>query len=78
MVCFTGGRSPPEGSKVLGNFYPRYGGLGGCTEHNALVGLLPTVNDMAYIANITGDSSWELSNMRTFYEKLEDAQYPNR
>ncbi|KAI0451604.1 choline dehydrogenase [Xylaria acuta] len=72
---YYSGRNPPEGSTVLGNFYPRYGGLGGCTEHNALVGLLPTKNDMGYIANITGDSSWELSNMRQFYEKIEDAQY---
>ncbi|KAI0875587.1 choline dehydrogenase [Hypoxylon argillaceum] len=74
---YYSGRSPPEGSTVLGNFYPRYGGLGGCTEHNALVGLLPTKNDMAYIANITKDPSWELDSMRTFYETIEDAQYPN-
>ncbi len=60
---------------MLGNFYPRYGGLGGCTEHNALVGLLPTKNDYEYIVNITGDHSWELSNMRTYYEKLAAAQY---
>ncbi|KAJ8113133.1 hypothetical protein ONZ43_g5221 [Nemania bipapillata] len=77
MTSTTVVATPPEGSTVLGNFYPRYGGLGGCTEHNALVGLLPTKNDMAYIANITGDPSWELSNMRSFYELLEDAQYPN-
>ncbi|KAF2970793.1 hypothetical protein GQX73_g2747 [Xylaria multiplex] len=74
---YYSGQNPPEGSTMLGNFYPRYGGLGGCTEHNALVGLLPTKNDLGYIANITGDSSWELSNMRKFYEKLENAQYPN-
>ncbi|KAI1175547.1 choline dehydrogenase [Nemania sp. FL0916] len=73
---YYSGRSPPEGSKMLGNFYPRYGGLGGCTEHNALVGLLPTKNDYAYVANITGDSTWELSNMRKYLKKLENAQYP--
>ncbi|GAW21165.1 hypothetical protein ANO14919_106820 [Xylariales sp. No.14919] len=75
---YYSGRSPPEGSKVLGNFYPRYGGLGGCTEHNALVGLLPTKNDLGYIANITGDSSWELSNMRKYYQKLENAGYVDK
>ncbi|RYC65055.1 hypothetical protein CHU98_g1153 [Xylaria longipes] len=74
---FYSGRNPPADSTMLGNFYPRYGGLGGCTEHNALVGLLPTKNDLGYIANLTGDSSWELSNMRKYYEKLENAQYPN-
>ncbi|KAI1754027.1 choline dehydrogenase [Xylaria castorea] len=73
---YYSGSTPPKGSTVLGNFYPRYGGLGGCTEHNALVGLIPSKNDYAYIANITGDSSWELSNMRKYYEKLENAQYP--
>ncbi|KAI0815799.1 choline dehydrogenase [Xylaria sp. FL0064] len=72
---YYSGRDVPEGSKMLGNFYPRYGGLGGCTEHNALVGLLPTVNDFGYIANITGDSSWELSNVRKYYNKLVNAQY---
>ncbi|TGJ79813.1 hypothetical protein E0Z10_g8963 [Xylaria hypoxylon] len=74
---YYSGRDPPANSTVLGNFYPRFGGLGGCTEHNALVGLLPTKNDLGYIANITGDSSWELSHMRKYYEKLESAQYPN-
>ncbi|KAI0525952.1 choline dehydrogenase [Xylaria bambusicola] len=75
---FTGKNSEiPEGSKPLGNFYPRYAGLGGCTEHNALVGLLPTKNDLGYIANLTGDSSWELENMRKYYEKLSNAQYLN-
>ncbi|KAI0097368.1 choline dehydrogenase [Nemania sp. FL0031] len=73
---YYSGRNVPEGSTMLGNFYPRYGGLGGCTEHNALVGLLPTKNDLGYIANITKDPSWELSNMRKYYEKLENAQYP--
>ncbi|KAJ2997901.1 hypothetical protein NUW58_g478 [Xylaria curta] len=72
---YYSGTNPPKGSTVLGNFYPRYGGLGGCTEHNALVGLLPSKNDMAYIADITGDRSWELPNMRKYYEKLVDAQY---
>ncbi|KAH8165113.1 choline dehydrogenase [Xylaria polymorpha] len=74
---YYSGRSPPEGSTVLGNFYPRYGGLGGCTEHNALVGLLPSKNDYAYVANITKDPSWELSNMRKYYDKITNAQYLN-
>ncbi|KAI0971338.1 choline dehydrogenase [Xylaria arbuscula] len=74
---YYSGVDVPEGSTVLGNFYPRYGGLGGCTEHNALVGLLPSVNDFAYIANITKDPSWELANVRKYYEKLVNAQYLN-
>ncbi|KAI0478107.1 choline dehydrogenase [Xylaria cf. heliscus] len=74
---YYSGRNPPEGSTVLGNFYPRYGGLGGCTEHNALVGLLPTKNDLGYIANITNDPTWELSNIRKYYDKIANAQYLN-
>ncbi|KAI0158334.1 GMC oxidoreductase [Xylariaceae sp. FL1272] len=73
---YYSGVNPPEGSKVLGNFYPRYGGLGGCVEHNALVGLLPSKNDFDDIANLTGDPAWTNDNMRQYYEKLENAQYP--
>ncbi|KAI3318103.1 GMC oxidoreductase [Xylariaceae sp. AK1471] len=73
---YYSGVNPPQGSTVLGNFYPRYGGLGGCSEHNALVGLLPSKNDWEYIRNVTGDNAWSNANMRKYFEKLENAQYP--
>ncbi len=71
----TGGVNPPEGSTPLGTFYPRYGGLGGCSEHNALVSLLPSKNDFNYIADLVGDDSWNTDNMRQYFKKLEHLEY---
>ncbi|KAI0540592.1 choline dehydrogenase [Xylaria digitata] len=73
---FYSGVNPPEGSEVLGNFYPRYGGLGGCAEHNALVALLPSKNDWDHIKNVTGDASWDNTAMRKYFKKVETVQYP--
>ncbi len=66
---------PPAGSEPLGIYYPRASNLGGCAEHNALVALYPSEDDWDTIANITGDSSWAASNMRQYWEKLENNQY---
>ncbi|KAJ2998823.1 hypothetical protein NUW58_g205 [Xylaria curta] len=73
---FYSGVNPPEGSEMLGNFYPRYGGLGGCAEHNALVALLPSKNDWDHIKNITGDKTWDNSAMRKYFKKIEKVEYP--
>lgn len=67
--------NPPEGSTPLGTFYPRYGGLGGCSEHNALVSLLPSKNDFDFLAELTGDDSWSNDNMRQYFEKIEHLEY---
>ncbi|KAH6643469.1 hypothetical protein BKA67DRAFT_527888 [Truncatella angustata] len=69
------GLEPPEGSTMKGTLYPRTGTLGGCTAHNALIAVYPHQSDFEYIANLTGDSSWSPSNMRTYFEKLEKNQY---
>jgi len=66
---------PPKGSKVLGNFYPRYGGLGGCSEHNALVSILPSKNDWNYIRDLLHDSSWDNDNMRQYWQNIEHLEY---
>lgn len=73
---FYSGVNPPEGSTVLGTFYPRYGGLGGCSEHNALVSLLPSKNDFNYLRDLLGDDSWDNDNMRQYFEKIEHLEYP--
>ncbi|KAI1345384.1 choline dehydrogenase [Xylaria sp. FL0043] len=72
---YYSGQNVPEGSTLLGNFYPRYGGLGGCAEHNALVALLPSKNDWDNIKNITGDASWDNAAMRKYLKKVEKAEY---
>jgi len=72
---FWVGPNPPAGSEPLGIYYPRASTLGGCSEHNALVALYPAENDWNTIAEITGDNSWLASNMRQYWEKLENNQY---
>jgi choline dehydrogenase len=56
-----------------GILYPRAGTLGGCTAHNALITLYPDNKDWDDIANLFGDKSWASSNMRTYYQRLENA-----
>ncbi|KAI8954346.1 choline dehydrogenase mitochondrial precursor [Xylaria longipes] len=72
---YYSGVNPPEGSTVLGNFYPRYGGLGGCSEHNALVSLLPSKNDFDYLRDLLNDDSWGTDNMRQYFKKFEHLEY---
>lgn len=69
------GLDPPEGSEQLGILYPRVGALGGCSQHNALVTILPQENDWNYIASITGDDSWSADKMVEYYKKLEKCHY---
>lgn len=69
------GTDPPEGSKQLGIYYPRAGTLGGCAEHNALVGVLPPASDWDYIADLTGDKSWQYEQIRPLFERLERCGY---
>ncbi|KAF1952019.1 choline dehydrogenase [Byssothecium circinans] len=69
------GLSPPPGSKMKGTLYPRVGGLGGCTAHNALIAVYPHQSDFEYVQSLTGDASWSPSNMRKYFTKLEDNHY---
>ncbi|KAF2163704.1 GMC oxidoreductase [Zasmidium cellare ATCC 36951] len=72
---YYAGLYPPEGSEPLGILYPRTGALGGCAEHNALITTYPHESDWTYIQSLTGDDSWAPEKMRTYFEKLERAQY---
>ena len=69
------GTDPPAGSKQLGIYYPRSGTLGGCAEHNALVGVLPPASDWDYIADLTGDKSWQYDQIRPLFKRLERCGY---
>jgi len=64
-----------EGKAVDGVLYPRAGTLGGCTAHNAMILIYPHNADWDHIAELTGDSSWRASNMRTYFERLEDCRH---
>jgi choline dehydrogenase len=69
------GLSPPSDADPLGILYPRAGTLGGCSAHNAMISVYPFDDDWKYIQKITGDRTWAPSKMRTYFQKLEDAQY---
>ena len=61
-----------DGQAVDGVLYPRAGALGGCTAHNAMILVYPHNADWDYIAELTGDSSWSATKMRTYFERLEN------
>jgi choline dehydrogenase len=58
-----------------GILYPRAGTLGGCTAHNALIMVYPHNADWDGIAELTGDSSWNSSHMRSYFERLENCRH---
>ncbi|KAI0023093.1 choline dehydrogenase [Xylariomycetidae sp. FL0641] len=71
------GLDPPADATPKGILYPRTGTLGGCTAHNALIAVYPHRSDFEYIEKLTGDTSWGPDNMRNYFKKLEQNQYPN-
>lgn len=58
-----------------GVFYPRAGTLGGCTQHHAMITVVPHNSDWQHIADLTGDPSWAPEKMRGYFEKLERCTY---
>lgn len=64
-----------DGEKVNGVLYPRAGTLGGCTAHNAMITVYPHNDDWNYIAELTGDSSWQADNMRKYFQRMENCHH---
>lgn len=64
-----------DGREVDGVLYPRSSTLGGCTAHNAMIFVYPHNSDWDYIAELTGDSSWNSNNMRSYLERMEDCRH---
>src|SRR5262249_30247390 len=64
-----------NGKPVDGVWYPRAGTLGGCTAHNAMIFVYPHDADWDYIAELTGDRSWQSSRMRKYFERLETCHH---
>lgn len=58
-----------------GLYYPRGTSIGGSTTVNAMIALYPDNGDWDHIAELTGDSSWKSSAMRSYFERLEEARY---
>ncbi len=64
-----------NGQRVDGVLYPRAGTLGGCTAHNAMIMVYPHDADWDDIATLTGDSSWNSSHMRGYFQRLERCRH---
>jgi choline dehydrogenase-like flavoprotein len=64
-----------NGKPVDGVLYPRAGTLGGCTAHNAMILVYPHNEDWDHIAQLTGDSSWNGREMRSYFELLENCHH---
>jgi choline dehydrogenase len=64
-----------NGRRVDGVLYPRAGTLGGCTAHNAMILVYPHDADWDEIAKLTGDPTWGASQMRTYFQRLENCHY---
>jgi choline dehydrogenase len=58
-----------------GVWYPRVGSLGGCTVHSAMIEVYPSDSDWKYIADLTGDHSWNPRKMRKYFERFEQCRY---
>ncbi|WP_026608574.1 GMC family oxidoreductase [Methylocapsa acidiphila] len=64
-----------KGERVDGVLYPRAGCLGGCTAHNAMITVYPHNEDWDALARLTDDASWSATNMRKYFERLEDCRH---
>jgi choline dehydrogenase len=64
-----------DGAQVDGVVYPRASGLGGCTGHNAMIIVRPNNADWNHIWRLTGDASWQASNMQKYFRRLERCRY---
>ena len=64
-----------KGKQVDGVLYPRTGALGGCTAHNAMIMVYPHDADWDEIAEMTGDTSWNASHMRQYFERMENCRH---
>lgn len=64
-------RDPKFDAVKKGVLYPRAAALGGCTAHNAMIYMLPHDSDWDGIAALTGDRSWQASNMRRYAKRVE-------
>ena len=68
-------RQTSDGEKVDGVLYPRASGLGGCTGHNAMIIVRPNNADWNHIWQVTGDASWQASNMQKYFHRIERCRY---
>jgi choline dehydrogenase len=68
-------RDPKYTPECNGVLYPRAGTLGGCTAHNAMIFVYPQDSDWDYIAQLTGDATWQPEHMRSLLARLENCRH---
>ncbi|KAJ3285466.1 hypothetical protein HK104_009471 [Borealophlyctis nickersoniae] len=57
-------------------WYPRSGGLGGCAEHNSMIHMYPFPDKLDEIATLFNDPTWNDNSMRQYFQRIENASYP--
>ncbi|KAL6788674.1 GMC oxidoreductase [Trichoderma sp. SZMC 28012] len=72
---WVGKTDPPEGSELLGIYYPRGATLGGSSMINGLNVHLPPDKLWDSYAELLGDDSWSSKNFRSIFEKIEHNNY---
>ena len=58
-----------------GIYYPRCSTIGGCSAHNVCLMVYPSNSDFDTIANSFSDPSWSATNMRQYFQRLENCRY---
>jgi len=55
--------------------YARVSTIGGCGIHNVLILMYPSNSDWDRIADTMDDNSWSSTNMRQYFQRLEQCRY---
>lgn len=58
-----------------GIYYPRCSTVGGCSTHNVLLMVYPSNSDFDNIATAFNDPTWSATNMRSYFQRLENCRY---
>ncbi len=67
---YTGSNRGDSKATPEGILYPRGGALGGSTAVNAMITVAPNNSDWNKIATLTGDASWQASNMKQYFDRV--------
>ena len=67
---YTGGARGDSKATPEGILYPRGGTLGGSTAVNAMITVAPKNSDWNQIATLTGDATWQATNMKQYFDRV--------
>ncbi|KAH6680917.1 choline dehydrogenase [Halenospora varia] len=72
---WVGRDNPPSDAKLLGVYYPRGATVGGSSMINEMCTFLPPDSDWNNVAEVTGDASWNATEMRRIFMTIEKNGY---